>query len=289
MKATPEEMAKAFDSAYSRHLVDGLFLSSGIIKNPEATMTLMLDTAAILREKYDYRGYLHLKIMPGTSSNCIGEAMKLADRVSLNIESPTESTLADLSPDKELKKGFFYTLSLIKRERRRRLFAGQKVPSLTTQFVIGASRETDREIIKTTHFLYKNFGLTRVFYSAFRPVPGTPLEKQPAASLAREHRLYQADFLMRYYRFDPWEIPLNEKGFLSELIDPKTVWAQNHPEIFPINLNRANYWQLLKVPGIGPVSAKKIIKMRQKAKIRSFSQFLNRCFQINKLSPYICF
>ncbi len=287
--ASPDEMARAFDSAHSRHLVDGLFLSSGVAVSPETTMTKMLDTARVLREKYQYRGYLHLKIMPGVSASCIRESIKLASRISLNIESPTEESLSSLAPEKDLKKGFFYTLSLIKSELTKLRWSGKKVPSLTTQFVVGAGEEKDKDIIQKTQFLYKNFGLKRVFYSAFRPVPGTPLEQRSAASLTREHRLYQADFLMRFYRFSPYEIPLDERGFLSEVADPKMLWAQSHPELFPINLNTVGYWQLLKVPGIGPVSAKKILKIRSEARIQDFSSLAGNRLQVKKLSAFAYF
>lgn len=251
-------------------------------------MTRMLGTAQILRKKYQYRGYLHLKIMPGTSSSCIRESLKLASRISLNIESPTEEGLSTLAPEKDLKKGFFYTLSVIKSEMAKFRFSGQRVPSLTTQFVVGAGEETDRDIVQKTHFLYKNFGLKRVFYSAFRPVPGTPLEQRPEASLVREHRLYQADFLLRFYRFLPHEIPLNDEGFLSETGDPKMLWAQQHPELFPINLNTADYWQLLKVPGLGPVSAKKILRTREESRIRDFSDLAGLRLQTKKVSNFAC-
>jgi predicted DNA-binding helix-hairpin-helix protein len=287
--ASPDEMAGAFDSAYSRRLVEGLFLSSGVAGSPETTMTRMIDTAQILRQKYQYHGYLHLKIMPGTSASCIRETMKLANRISLNIESPTEEGLSTLAPEKDLKKGFFYTLSLIKSEMAKFRWAGRKVPSLTTQFVVGAGEETDKDLIQKTHFLYKGFGLRRVFYSAFRPVPGTPLENQPAVSLTREHRLYQADFLLRFYRFLPHEIPLDEGGFLSEVSDPKTLWARQHPELFPVNLNTAGYWQLLKVPGLGPVSAKKILKIRKGGRLWDFSQLKDSRLQIKKISNFACF
>jgi predicted DNA-binding helix-hairpin-helix protein len=173
--ATPEEMARAFEQAWSRRLVEGLFLSSGIDRHPETVMARMIDTAQILRKKYRYPGYLHLKIMPGVSSTAIREAISLANRISLNIELPNESEVTRLLPGKDLKKGFFYTLSLMKAELAKLRFIGKRVPSVTTQFVVGAGEEKDTEIIKTTHFLYKNFGLKRVFYSAFRPVADTPL------------------------------------------------------------------------------------------------------------------
>ncbi len=287
MTATPDEMAKAFISAHSRRLVDGMFLSSGIVASPEITMSRMLDTAHILRDKYKYHGYLHLKLMPGTPQNCIEETIKLANRISLNIESPTQEDLASLSPDKDLKEGFFKTLFTIRKAIKNQKLKGQRTPSLTTQFVVGAGSEKDLDIIKVTNLLYQSFGMKRVFYSAFRPVSQTPLSQKPAASLTREHRLYQADFLMRFYRFTPQDLPLTKDGYLPHVGDPKTIWAQNHPDFFPINLNKASYWDLLKVPGIGPTSAKKIIQKRSKTKIYSLSQLKNQRMQTKKLSTYV--
>ncbi len=286
MTATPDEMAKAFVSAHSRRLVDGLFLSSGIIRNSEFTMSRMLDTAHLLRNKYKYRGYLHLKLMPGSPQNCIEESAKLANRISLNIESPTQEDLTDLSPDKDLKTGFFKTLFTIRKVVKKLKLAGQKTPSLTTQFVVGAGSEKDLDIIRVTNLLYKSFDLKRVFYSAFRPVPKTPLSQKPAASLTREHRLYQADFLMRFYRFKPHELPLDENGFLDESKDPKTAWADQNPTLFPVNLNKAGYWDLLKVPGLGPTSAQKIIKLRTQSKISSFTQLQKQRLQLTKIISY---
>ena len=286
VSATPEEMARAFDSAWSRRLVEGLFLSSSISGTPENTMTRMLNTAEILRQKYHYTGYVHLKIMPGVSAATIRAAANIADRISLNIESPTAKSLAALSPEKDLRLGFYYTLSLIKQELRQRRWSGKRVPSVTTQFVVGAGDETDREIIQVTHLLYKSFGLKRVFYSAFRPVLNTPLQDKPAASPTREHRLYQTDFLMRFYRFTPWDIPLDPTGTLIESVDPKLLWAQRHPEIFPINLNQADYWQILKVPGLGPTSARKIIALRQKSAFFSLDQLRGRRLPIAKIAQY---
>jgi predicted DNA-binding helix-hairpin-helix protein len=262
-QASADEMAAAFSSAHQRRLVDGLFLSSGIITNPETTMTKMLDTLTILRQKYHYRGYIHLKIMPGSSGSTIREAAKLSNRISLNMESPNETGLAHLSPEKNLKIGFFQTLFEIKKQIRQLQFYGLKTPSLTTQFVVGANTDSDLDLIKTTNLLYSSFGLKRVFFSAFRPIPNTPLENLPASSLTRQHRLYQSDFLMRFYRFSPQDLPLDQNGNLFESTDPKTLWANLHPNAFPINLNFANYYQLLKIPGLGPVTATKIVKNRR--------------------------
>jgi len=290
-ETTADEMAKAFYSAYSRRLVEGFFLSSGISGTTAQTMTKMLDTANILRKRYHYRGYIHLKIMPKTTADIIRESLKLANRISLNIESPTELGLSRLSPEKNLRKDVFYTLSLIKSEIKKLKFSGafgRRNPSVTTQFVVGAADENDKEIIDSAHFLYKNFGLKRIFYSAFRPVPQTPLAEKPATSLMREHRLYQTDFLLRFYRFSAQSIPLDANGFLAASADPKMIWAKSNPQLFPINLNYADYWDLLKVPGLGPTAAKKITNLRKIAKIKSLDQFKNMRIQTNKMKPFVC-
>lgn len=260
--ATADEMASAFASAHSRRLVDGLFLSSGIVGSADSTMTRMIDTVHILRLRHHYRGYIHLKIMPGSSASTIREAVKISNRISLNIESPTESDLSVLSPDKNLKTGFFSTLFEINRQIRQIKYYGLKTPGVTTQFVVGAGEESDRRLVATTHLLYQQFGLKRVFYSAFRPIPDTPLAQKSAESLTRQNRLYQADFLMRFYRFDPNEICFDNSDRLCLETDPKTLWARKHPEFFPVNITRASYWDLLRVPGLGPVTAKRIIGLR---------------------------
>jgi len=289
VSAGSEEMAKAFDMVYRKNLVDGLFLSSGIFGNPDTTMTKLIDTALVLRKKYKFRGYLHLKIMPGASLSCINMVAKLANRISLNIESPTEEGLTNLSPEKKLKQGFFYTLSLIKKELKKLKFSGKKIPSLTTQFIVGAGEEKDRDFIKTTHFLYKNFDLRRVFYSGFRPVANTPFANQAPSSPVRENRLYQADFLIRFYRFLPWDFSLDNDGNLFKTSDPKFVWAKKNQDLFPISLNKAGYWDLLRIPGIGPLSAKKIIVLRKHRKIKKFTQLASKRILINKLKPFVCF
>ena len=280
MVATPDEMAMAFESAYRRRLVDGLFLSSGIINSADSTMTRLLDTVSILRQR-KFKGYIHLKIMPGSSASSIREAIKLSNRISINIESPTESSLADLSPEKNLKTGFFNTLFEIKKQISQAKYLGVKVPSLTTQFIVGAGSETDEDIVKSTNLLYSQFDLKRVFYSAFRPVTATPLEHHQAASATRQFRLYQSDFLMRFYKFSPSDLTYDLFGNLSETADPKMIWAQSHPHFFPVNLNRAPYYDLLKVPGLGPITAQKIISQRSQHQITAWPE--------SKMSKYIYF
>lgn len=287
VKASSEELAKSFINVYSRRLVEGFFLSSAIIGSADNTMQMLIDTATIVRKQYGYKGYLHLKIMPGSSPVAVKEALGLASRVSLNIESPTEKSLANLSSEKNLQAGFYNTLKIIKKEIDERKYSGKKAPSITTQFVVGGGGENDREIIRTSGNLYQEFGLKRIFYSAFRPVPETPLADKPAASLVREHRLYQTDFLMRFYRFLPGQIPTDQSGFLFEEADPKFIWAQKNPQYFPIDINRADYWDLLKVPGIGPTSAKKILEMRQHCRIQTLNQFAKKRFLSKKLSAYV--
>lgn len=285
---TSDEMAQAFNLVHKKRLVDGLFLSSGIVDTPQSTMTRLLDTLTILRSRrYNYTGYIHLKLMPGTPQSCIQEALTLANRISINIEAPTPQTLAALSPDKNLRNGFFDTLSLAKKEITKFKLAGKRIPSITTQFIVGAGAEKDSDIVHVTDFLYKKFGLARVFYSAFRPVSQTPLEYLPETPITRAHRLYQTDFLMRFYKFTPEDISFNENGFLFDDIDPKLVWAKNHPEIFPINLNKAAYWELLKIPGIGPTSAKKIIKLRNQTRISDITRLLGNRISITKAAPYV--
>ena len=244
-------------------------------------MTRMTETAQLVRLKYQYRGYVHLKIMPGVSSSLIEQAAKLADRISVNLEVPSEKHAENIVPEKDFYKDLWGTLTRIRNivsgSCHPELVSGSKFSrplrfrnkfgmtrkgesSITTQFVIGAANESDKEILNTTSRLYEDFGLKRVFYSAFRPARGTPLEEKPPASLMREHRLYQSDWLMRFYGFEVSEIPLDEDGNLFEDKDPKEVWALNHSEFFPVDIRKADYQTLLRVPGIGPTIAKRLLQ-----------------------------
>lgn len=289
--ATPDEMASAFMQVHSQRLVDGLFLSSGIVKTPIYAMTRMLDTVNILRKKLNYRGYIHFKIMPGADDASIEEALKLSNRISLNIEAPTEESLAIVSPDKHIKRGnpnsFFDTLARIRIQVNKLKHVERRVPSLTTQFIVGAGEETDRDIIKMAGYLYKNYGLYRTFFSAFRPVTDTPLEDKPQTQLEREHRLYQTDFLMRFYKYSPSEIPFENGGFLNGCIDPKSMWANQNKWFFPVNLNSANYFKLLRIPGIGPQAAKKIMNIRKYSPITDINQLRNMRIQLTKAQDWL--
>ena len=284
----PEELARVFMQLHAKRLVQGLFLSSGIPGNASRTMESMIKTVEILRHRYEYKGYVHLKILPGASFDCVEEGCKLANRVSVNMEAPTRQHLARLSSKKDLYEGILEPMRWVKK-----LKAADEhlAPSgQTTQFVVGAAEETDRDILKTTEALYREIELRRVYYSAFRPVGKTPLEGVPAAPPIREHRLYQADWLLRVYGFPPQEVELalGQEGNLSLRKDPKLVIAQKQPWLFPVDVNQASYEELLRVPGIGPVSAERIVEVRREHSIYSIEQ-LRKMRVARKATPYIWF
>lgn len=255
----PEEFASAFMGLYRSRRVHGLFLSSGIYSHPDRVMEDMIKTAEILRRKYRYSDYLHLKILPGASRAAIEQACGLADRVSLNLEAPNRDRLRRIAPGKDFSRDLLdrmrWSASLIEQGSRSR--------NQTTQFVVGASGETDREILETAGFLYRDLHLHRAYYSGFQPLEGTPLEHHSPTPLVREHRLYQADFLFRLYSFTIDELAFLPDGNLDTLVDPKTTWARNHPERFPVEINRAEYEELIRIPGIGIRSARRIISARR--------------------------
>lgn len=282
----PEELAYLFDQLYRAEMVQGLFLSSAVHGSPDRTMEQMIATAEILRRNYLYRGYIHLKIMPGASWGCVERATQVADRVSVNLEAPGQKWLRRLAPDKELDDllaPLHWVRQLLEDGGERRVQrAGQ-----TTQFVVGAAGEPDKEILQTTERLYREVKLARVYFSAFQPLVGTPLEDQPATPLLREHRLYQTDFLFRRYGFNLKELIFDEEGNLPLEADPKMVWALNHPQLFPVEVNRATKEELLRVPGIGPRSASQIIKGRRLGRLRTLEDLQRLGAVAKRAAPFI--
>ena len=263
----PEEVVRAFMD-FVRKGIHGLFLSSGVVRDPDHTMARMTAVARILRRRHDYRGFIHLKIIPGASDAAIEDAVSLAGAVSLNVEVPTRSAFACLATTKDFERDIVRPLKLISRLTAR---GGPHARvKQTTQFIVGASTETDSDIVEATGRLYRRWGLSRAYYSAYQRGLGDPAlpgerSAAPGAAdlLTREHRLYQVDWLLRKYGFAPSEIPFEPDGNLSLGADPKEGWARCLPEFFPLDVNRAQREELLRVPGLGPVSVGRILERRK--------------------------
>ena len=274
---TPDEIVRLTINFYKRNYIEGLFLSSGIIKSADYTMELMIAVAKKLRLEEKFNGYIHMKVIPGASRQLINEIGLYVDRVSVNIEFAENTALKLLAPDKKAadistSMGLIHK-NLIENTEDKKIF--KSTPSFipagqTTQMIIGASGESDYSILTRSENLYKNFELKRVYYSGYVPVnkSGILVSIDQAVPMIREHRLYQADWLLRFYEFKADEI-LNEKDpFVDPLLDPKTNWAIKNFHFFPIEINKASYRELLRVPGIGVTSAKRIVMTRKYSTIR---------------------
>ncbi len=290
---TAEETSRVFLSYYRQGIVNGLFLSSGVTKNPDFTMERINAVAAILRRS-NFKGYIHLKIIPGSSEQAISKSLSLATAVSLNIETAGEKNFKELSTTKNYTNDIMQPIRLIsKLTRRGAPYYGRHQ---TTQFVIGAARETDKEIINSSWQLYKELKLNRIYFSAYQRGSGAlDLYGENSTQtnndlLNREHRLYQADWLMRKYGFSAEEIPLEQTGNLSLTIDPKELWAKMHPEFFPVNINRADKFKLLRVPGLGLVMVNRIISLREAGyRVRALSDLGRVAKTLSRALPYITF
>ena len=260
---TPEEICELTMNFYRRNYIEGLFLSSGIVKSPDYTMELLIKTIKMLRYKYHFHGYIHCKAIPGANEYLLKELGNLVDRLSANIELPTESGLKLLAPNKEENK-VTKIMSYVKENHNRSYVpAGQ-----STQMIIGATKETDLDIMTKSETLYKSYALKRVFYSAYIPVNKDkllPMLKTPP--LVRENRLYQADWLLRFYGFKVKDLLDEDNPNFNILMDPKANWALRHLNEFPKEINTVSYYDLLKVPGIGIKTAKRIIACRKNFKI----------------------
>ena len=287
----PEELAEAFMGYVRRREVFGLFLTSGIVRDADFTMDRMLAAVRILRRRHQYGGFVHLKIIPAASQAAIEEALSLANTVSLNIEVPKRSSFAALSRRKDFDRDIVAPIKLISRlTARGGPYARVKQ---MTQFIVGASDETDADIMKATFGLYRRLGLSRVYFSAYQrglgdpSIPGERNAPRPEDLLTREHRLYQAEFLIRKYRWDLADLDFEPGGSLPLGTDPKQRWADGHPEFFPVRLRRAGRQSLLRVPGIGPVTAGRILETRRTGILRGLRDVGLRGKRLAKASRYV--
>lgn len=288
-----EETVKAFWDYYSRGEVFGLFLSSGVIGSADATMDRLIGVARKLRRNRRFRGYIHLKIIPGCSDAAIEEALFLSNAVSLNIETPGEKHLRKLSSKKDYLRNIIEPIKLISKLTAR----GNRFEKVkqTTQFIIGAADETDAEIVKYMWGLYDRLKLQRVYFSSYQKGLGN--EKlstegktvEPEEVFVREHRLYQVDFLLRKYGFTERDMVFGEDGNLSLEVDPKQSWADFHPEKFPVNANSASKYELLRVPGLGPVTVNRILQKRTRGRLRSIEDIGKVGARLAKAEKYLRF
>lgn len=287
---TVEEIVKLTLDFYKRNYIEGLFLSSGIIRSPDYTMEQLVQVAKSLREEHQFRGYIHLKTIPDADEALLAEAGRYADRLSINIEMPTERGLADFAPEKDARAirrsmgRLRLKIDEAKEERKAPRFSpgGQ-----STQMIVGADKTADGAILRTSANLYGSFKLRRVYYSAFSPIPdASSVLPAKAPPLLREHRLYQADWLMRFYGFEVGEIVEGEGAMLPLDMDPKLAWALRHRDRFPLDLNRASREELLRVPGLGAKTVDRLLIARRIRTIRS-DDLLRLRVSLKKVLPFL--
>ena len=283
----PHELATTFISLQRKQAVEGLFLSSGIVPTADVAMEKMLATVEQLRLRENYRGFIHLKLMPGASYEYVERAVQLADRVSLNLEAPNVERLAILAPDKEWTDSMWgrlqWAADLIERAKQEGWRAAR---SITTQFVVGAAGETDRELMTTVERAHRELNLRRAYFSAFHPIERSPMADLPSEDPLRELRLYQASFMVRDYGFAFAELPFSPDGLLPRDRSPKQAWAELHLGE-PIEVNRASRTALLKVPGIGPRSADRIMAARRTTRLRDLAQLKTLGVTTSWAAPYV--
>jgi len=310
---TVEEVVDLTLGFYRRNYIEGLFLSSGVIRNPDYTMEQLMLVAKTLREEHHFQGYIHLKTIPDADERLIEEAGRYADRLSINIEMPSEAGLAQLAPEKN-RQTIHSAMGVLKshidesredkRLEHRKASSGQRLPAKqafrsparrtfspagqSTQMIVGADDANDHLILRNSDALYRQFRMRRVYYSAFSPIPDSsahlPLKAPP---LIREHRLYQADWLMRFYGFNVTEIvDPKEQAMLDLDIDPKLAWALRNRDLFPMDVNRASREQLLRIPGLGPRGVQKILKSRHFRRLR-LEDLKRMRVSLQRVKPFI--
>jgi putative DNA modification/repair radical SAM protein len=293
---TPEEVVQLTLAFYKRNYIEGLFLSSGIIRSSNYTMEQLVEVARSLREDHDFRGYIHLKTIPDADPELVRQAGLHADRVSINVELPTEPGLKQLAPEKSASRieGAMRDMKGAIEDGRDARKKYKSAPSFapagqSTQMIVGADAATDRDIVGKASTLYDRFGLRRVYYSAFSPIPDAsavlPLQRPP---LMREHRLYQSDWLMRFYGFKPAEVQdaADSSGMLPLDIDPKLAWALKFREHFPVDVNRASKEQLLRIPGLGTKAVDRIVRSRRFRRF-TLDDVARLTVSIAKVRPFI--
>lgn len=290
---TPKEIADLTMGFYKRNYIEGLFLSSAVIKSPDHTAELMIETLSILRHQYKFNGYIHAKAIPGASQELIERLGLLADRMSVNIELPSSASLKTFAPQKT-KENILSPMKQIKNsiiQSKHELTVYRHAPTFapsgqSTQMIIGASPESDKSILTLSENLYDKFKLKRVFFSAYIPLGKNPLLPVTAPPLLREHRLYQADWLLRFYGFRANELLSDENPNFSTLIDPKCEWALRHLDLFPVEINTASYQMILRVPGIGVRNTLKIVKARKYTSL-SFSDLKKMRVSLKRAQYFI--
>jgi predicted DNA-binding helix-hairpin-helix protein len=281
---SPDELARLFVQLHQKGIAEGVFLSSGIAGGGPRIEDRLIATAELLRRRYGFGGYIHLKIMPGAEREQVAAAMRLANRVSVNLEAPNTERLAYLAPHKLFAEELLQRLRWI--EEIRREMPG-RWPSSTTQFVVGAAGESDVELLTTTEFLHRQAGLARAYFMAFTPVSDTPLADHPPTPPLREHRLYQSSFLLRDYGFTVEELPFDSSGNLPLERDPKFAWASRELAHAPVEVNTADQRTLLRVPGIGPKGAARLLQERRRGRLRDLADLRKLGIIADRAAPFI--
>lgn len=287
---TPDEIAKAFMSIYQHEISDGIFLSSGIINGGSKTQDKLIETAEILRIKYNFQGYLHLKIMPGANTSQLDRSIELADRVSVNLEAPNNQRLKILAPNKQFSKDLITPIKWLNDRFKNDPYKKgwkNRWPSLVTQLVIGPAGESDKEVILASHELINHYHLARIYYSKFVPQKNTPLYLSPPTSSKRTLRLYQASFLLRDYHYSPNDIIYDKYDNISLYENPKLTWAKINLINNPVEINKAPFNQLLRIPGIGIHGAKMIVQQRKNNSIKKIEDLKNMGITSNQFLPFI--
>lgn len=279
----PAELAAAFLPRYEAGAVQGLFVSTAVHNTVGEAVGRMLDGVELLRTEHEYTGYVHVKLLPGAARSDVERAARLADRLSLNLEAPSAAYLARISPERSWHADLIERLAWARDWHR----AGTLPSGLATQFVVGAAGERDADLLGAGSWLYRDLGLRRVYFGAFRPAPGTPLENAERTPQARVQRLQQADWMLRQYGFGQSELPFSAEGDLPLHLDPKMAWALHNPQRFPVELNSAAPEQLLRVPGLGPLSVERILRLRRIHPFRELEHLQSLGTQAGKARDFV--